>query len=46
MNQAKLITKLAETGASTRRKTGQAVEGVLATISNSLKAGEKVVCRD
>ena len=42
MNQAELIAKLAETGDLDKAQAGQAVEGVLSTISHALKAGEKV----
>ncbi len=42
MNQAELVAKLAETGGLDKAQAGQAVERVLATISDALKAGEKV----
>ena len=42
MNQAELIAKLADTAGLDKAQAGQAVEGVLATISDALKAGEKV----
>ena len=42
MNQAELVAKLADTAGLDKAQAGQAVEGVLATISDALKAGEKV----
>ena len=42
MNQAELIAKLAETGGLDKAQAAQALDGVLATVSNALKAGEKV----
>ena len=42
MNQAELVAKLADTGGLDKAQAGQAGEGVLATICDALKAGEKV----
>ena len=42
MNQAELIAKLAETAELDKAQAGRVVDGVLSTIAEALKAGDKV----